>query len=609
MCGIFGYVGKKKALPFILKGLADLEYRGYDSAGVALLRDQELLVEKRAGKVAELAKRLPESDANIGIGHTRWATHGSPTDANSHPHLDCTGRLALVHNGTIENFRVLKKQLEARGHRFRSETDTEVICHLLEEKVKSDGFTVEALRKALKPLSGSYALAVCSSDVPDKILFARSGSPLIIGPSESGCFLSSDIPALLSHTRSVVILQDGQVGFIDERKVHIYDLKTGRKIMPAVHKVAWKITASEKGKYSHYMLKEIYEQPLTLRNLFNCYLKPNQGIEFPELEITDRQLKGLKRIVIAACGTSWHAGLIAKYFLEEYARIPVEVENAAEFRYREPVLLPDDLLLVISQSGETADTIGALKKAKESGIPVKAICNVPGSTICRQSDGVIMTEAGPEIGVASTKAFTSQLTVLYLLTLKVAYLRGAVDKEQYQNLLKALRTIPGKMEKILRETLQIEKIARQYFRTPNALYLGRGYNYPIALEGALKLKEISYVHAEGLPAAEMKHGPIALIDWNMPAVVIAPHDRTYHKVLLNIEEIKARGGEVIAVVTAGKRRIEEKADSLIHVPNTSDPFYPFLTVLPLQLLAYYIAVCRGCNVDQPRNLAKSVTVE
>lgn len=609
MCGIFGYIGQKKALPFILKGLSDLEYRGYDSAGVALINEKGLLVEKCQGKVADLARRVKANNASVGIGHTRWATHGSPNYVNSHPHLDCRGRIAVVHNGTIDNFQQLREDLKARGHRFCSETDTEVLPHLLEETVKDFGFTAEALRRVLKFVKGSYTMAVLSADHPDRILVARHGSPLIIGSSEDGYFLSSDIPALLSHTRSVTILQDGQAGFLRRDGLELFNVKTGRSCPAEVHKVSWRASASERGKFSHYMLKEIYEQPLVLRNLFRCYVDAGHKIQFPELNLSDRHLKKLKRIVIVACGTSWHAGLIAKYFLEEYASVPVEIENAAEFRYRKTVLTSDDILLVISQSGETADTLGALKKACQEKIRVFAVCNVPGSSICRQSEGVIMTEAGPEIGVASTKAFTSQLAVLYLLGLKIAHLKGKLTGKQCHQFLAQLFRIPEKMEVIIKEASQAEESAARYFRTSNALYLGRGYNYPIALEGALKLKEISYIHAEGLPAAEMKHGPIALIDWNMPAVVIAPDDRTYSKVLLNVEEVKARGGEVVAVVTTGDCQMKEKADSLIYIPRTVDPLNPFLTVLPLQLLAYYIAVRRGCNVDQPRNLAKSVTVE
>ncbi|MBU2495151.1 MAG: glutamine--fructose-6-phosphate transaminase (isomerizing) [Candidatus Omnitrophota bacterium] len=609
MCGIFGYIGQKKALPFILKGLSDLEYRGYDSAGVALINEKGLLVEKCQGKVADLARRVKENGASVGIGHTRWATHGAPNYVNSHPHLDCRGRIAVVHNGTIDNFQQLREDLKARGHCFCSETDTEVLPHLLEETVRDFGFTAEALRRALKLVKGSYGMAILSVDYPDRILVARHGSPLIIGSSEDGYFLSSDIPALLSHTRLVTILQDGQAGFLRRDGFELFNVKTGRSCPAEVHKVNYQASASERGKFGHYMLKEIYEQPLVLRNLFRCYVDADRKIQFPELNLSDRQLKKVKRIVIAACGTSWHAGLIAKYFLEEYASVPVEIENAAEFRYRKTVLTSDDILLVISQSGETADTLGALKKACREKIRVFAVCNVPDSSICRQSEGVILTEAGPEIGVASTKAFTSQLAVLYLLGLKIAQLKGELTGKQCHQFLAQLFRIPEKMEIIMKEASQTEESAARYFRTSNALYLGRGYNYPIALEGALKLKEISYIHAEGLPAAEMKHGPIALIDWNMPAVVIAPNDRTYSRVLLNVEEVKARGGEVIAVVTTGDCQMKEKADSLIYIPRTVDPLNPFLTVLPLQLLAYYIAVRRGCNVDQPRNLAKSVTVE
>ncbi len=609
MCGIFGYIGVKKALPFILKGLSELEYRGYDSAGVALIDGKDLVVEKGPGKVADLAHRITENGASAGIGHTRWATHGSPNYVNSHPHLDCCGRIAVVHNGTIDNFQQLREELKVRGHRFCSETDTEVLPHLLEETIKNFGFTAEALRRALELVKGTYGMAVISADHPDRILVARSGSPLIVGYSEDGYFLSSDIPALLSRTCSVTILQDGQAGFLRQDGLELYNVKTGRSFPAEVRKVNRQTAASEKGKFGHYMLKEIYEQPLVLRNLFRCYVNLECKIHFPELNLSERQLKSLKRIVIASCGTSWHAGLTAKYFLEEYASVPVEIENAAEFRYRKTVLTKDDILLVISQSGETADTLGALKKAYREKVRVFTVCNVSDSSICRQSEGMIMTEAGPEIGVASTKAFTSQLAVLYLLGLKIALLKGKLTEKKCRQFLSQLFQIPEKMELIIKEAAQVEESAAQYFRTPNALYLGRGYNYPIALEGALKLKEISYIHAEGLPAAEMKHGPIALIDWNMPAVVIAPDDNTYSRILLNVEEVKARGGEVIAVVTSGDRQMKGKADSLISVPRTLDPLNPFLTVLPLQLLAYHIAVRRGCNVDQPRNLAKSVTVE
>ena len=610
MCGIVGYVGSDDSLPILLEGLKRLEYRGYDSAGVALIADNSLLVFKKAGKVTELEKTITAGPQKkrTGIGHTRWATHGVPNDANAHPHTDCSGRLAVVHNGIIENFHAIRTKLEGDGHKFTSATDTEVLAHLIEEMRSYGGNLEAAVRLALSQVEGTYGIAVVSSDEPGTIVAARKGSPLLLGVGDTGHYVASDAAAIVRHTRNVVYLEEGEVAVLTKDSFEtktVDNVETEKK----VHRITIDIAEIEKSGYDHFMLKEIMEQPETLRNSMRGRVLLDEGnAKLSGLRDVLPTIENAQRIIITACGTSWHAGLVGEYMLEQYGKIPVEVEYASEFRYRNPIVREGDIAFLISQSGETADTLAALREAKQKGAAVLGICNVVGSTIARESQGGVYIHAGPEIGVASTKAFTSQLVVLSLITLMIARQRG-LSMEEGKRIGQALLDLPQKVETILQDTSEIVKIAEELKNCTNALYLGRGYNFPVALEGALKLKEISYIHAEGYPAAEMKHGPIALIDENMPVIVIAPKDNTYEKIVSNIQEVKARKGKVIAIVNEDDTTIQGSADHIIRVPQTVDFLSPILNIIPLQLLAYHIAVKRGCNVDQPRNLAKSVTVE
>lgn len=610
MCGIVGYVGTRTALPMLIDGLKRLEYRGYDSSGIAVLRGGELKVQKKVGKVSELERTAPPDryDGAVGIGHTRWATHGEPSDVNAHPHVSHDGTVALIHNGIIENYRSIRAKLEKLGYVFVSATDTEALVHLVQEMKKATGDLETAVRLALRQVDGTYGVAVVSSQEPDRIIVARKGSPLIIGVGEGDHFAASDAAAIVPYTRHVVYLEDGEMAVLTKDR---FETKTidNVDIVKQVHQVTFDIGEIEKGGYDHFMLKEIMEQPETLRNAMRGRVLAAEGTaKLSGLRDVMLLLESAQRMIITACGTSWHAGLVGEYMLEQYAKVPVEVEYASEFRYRNPIVRPTDLLFLVSQSGETADTLAALREAKTKGASVLGICNVVGSTIARESQGGVYIHAGPEIGVASTKAFTSQLVVLSLITLLVSRQRGTMTAEQGRVISEELLALPEKAEAILRNADAVRAIAQEFKDTSNFLYLGRGYNFPVALEGALKLKEISYIHAEGYPAAEMKHGPIALIDENMPVVVIATRDSTYDKVISNIQEVKARKGRVIAIANETDH-LKDLADHIILVPQTVDMLSPILNVIPLQLLAYHIAVLRGCNVDQPRNLAKSVTVE
>jgi glucosamine--fructose-6-phosphate aminotransferase (isomerizing) len=610
MCGLFAYLGKEEVLPFLLDGLKKLEYRGYDSAGVAVISGRRLLVEKAVGKISDLENSLSLSDfsGHIGIAHTRWATHGRVNLSNSHPFIDCQKQLAVVHNGIIENFRALKKNLQKKGHKFSSETDSEVIAHLIEEYQKKYSFE-EAVRLSLLELEGSYALLVVSLKEQDKIVVVRHNSPLVIGFGEEGFFVSSDLPALAGKVEKILNLSDGELAVISKTGVIVKDFE-GRVISKLPERFYLKGVQIGKAGYRHFMLKEIHEQPGVIHQMFKERIDPQTNqIRFPELRLAPEELKKIQRIVLTACGTSWHAALVAEYWLEQYLRIPVEVEYAAEFRYRYPVVDQNTLIIAISQSGETADTLAAVREARTGGAKVLSIVNVEGGSLSLESDGVIYTRAGAEIGVASTKAFISQLGILFLFTLYLAWLKKGIGVRQWQRKIFEFCQLPQKMETILSHERQIYLIGEKIFRANNTLYLGRGKGFPIALEGALKLKEVSYIHAEGYPAAEMKHGPIALIDHNMPVVVLAFADRRYEKILNNIEEVRARGGYLIAVATEGDAQILEKVSEVIYIPETSEDLAPFLGVIPLQLLAYYIALRRSCDVDQPRHLAKSVTVE
>ena len=613
MCGIVGYIGPEEAGPILLEGLRRLEYRGYDSAGIAVLDgDGELATVKKAGKISDLEKAI---DGNMprgrcGIGHTRWATHGPPNEVNAHPHYGEGRDIALVHNGIIENAGVLKKKLEERGHTFSSETDTEVVVHLIEEAFQEDNETLEdAVAAALLEVEGAYGIAVVSARDPGKIVVARNGSPLLLGIGDDGTYLvGSDATAVVAHTRDVVYLDDGDYAVLERDGYRVYHLERGA-VSRGVQEVTWDLESIEKGGYPHFMLKEIHEQPSSLRDVMRGRLLEEDGnARLGGITLTDDELRSVERIVITACGTSWHAALLGEYMLEELARIPVDVEYASEFRYRNPVLEDGTLLLAISQSGETADTLAALREAKRRGIQTMGIVNVVGSSIARETDFGIYLHAGPEIGVASTKAFTSQIVALALFTLYLGR-RRSLSILEGRELVHALRRLPDQVEEVLTFEPQIQELARQFQNARNFLYLGRGFQFPVALEGALKLKEVSYIHAEGYPAAEMKHGPIALIDEEMPVVVLAPKDAVYTKVLSNIEEVKARNGTVIAVVSDGAEELEGKVDHLIRIPQTVPALLPVLATIPLQLLAYHIALLRGCDVDQPRNLAKSVTVE
>ncbi|HMA39995.1 MAG TPA: glutamine--fructose-6-phosphate transaminase (isomerizing) [Gemmatimonadales bacterium] len=610
MCGIVGYTGRKQAAAIVLEGLKRLEYRGYDSAGIAVVGDGRLEVVKAAGKIAALEQvlgsRLPAG--RTALAHTRWATHGAPTDVNAHPHSDCGGTLAVVHNGIIENATALRTALTARGHVFRSETDTEVLAHLIEDLHGAGTSLGHAVVAALQQVQGTYGIGVVSTREPDTIVAARRGSPLLVAIGSGEHFVASDAAAVLSYTRSVVYLDDGEVAIVRPDDYRILDLAAVEQVK-AVTRVEWDVGTIERGGHAHFMLKEILEQPESLRNTLRGRLLEEDGdVHLGGLNISDEELQRIDRIVFTGCGTSWHAGLIGEYMMEELARLPTEVEYASEFRYRNPIVDERTLVVGISQSGETADTLAALREAKRRGARTLGLVNVVGSTIAREVDGGIYLHAGPEIGVASTKAFTSQIAALALLTLKMGRLR-TLSILQGREVVRALARLPELVERTLAKAREVEQQAERMIRATNVIYLGRGYNFPVALEGALKLKEISYIHAEGYPAAEMKHGPIALIDDLMPVVFIAPRDAVYQKVLSNVEEVKARGGRVIAVVTDGDTGLSGLAEHAFSIPETLDLLTPVLSVLPLQLLAYYIAVRRGCDVDQPRNLAKSVTVE
>ena len=613
MCGIVGYVGKRDAVNVLIEGLKRLEYRGYDSAGIAIIEDGNLRIIKKKGKIAELERELSgkQFSARMGIAHTRWATHGEPSDRNAHPHLDCTGKIAVVHNGIIENYRALSQFLTSRGHTLTTDTDTEIIAHLIEEMLKETNDFEEALRLALLEIEGTYGLGVIFSEQPDRIYAARHGSPLLIGAGEGENLIASDATAVIRYTDRVIYLDEGEYALITADEFEIKNLKRER-VTPKIQRITFSLQELEKGGFPHFMLKEIYEQPQTLRNAFRGRLNIEDGTaRLNGLKPYHDRLANAERIILTACGTSWHATLIGEYLIEELARIPVETEYASEFRYRSPILSANTPVIVISQSGETADTLAALREAKRQGAPVFGIVNVVGSTIARETDAGVYIHAGPEIGVASTKAFTSQVMVLSLIAIMLGRMRG-LSLETGKKLTSELEKVPDKVQYILdneRKNQQIKKIAEKFKDHSNFLYLGRSYNFPVALEGALKLKEISYIHAEGYPSAEMKHGPIALIDENMPVVFIATEDPLYQKVISNIEEVRSRGGRVIVVATEGDEKIKKLAEHVIYVPKTEYMFTPMLTVIPLQLLAYYIAVMRGCDVDQPRNLAKSVTVE
>ncbi len=611
MCGLVGYIGWKNATPILVNGLKRLEYRGYDSAGVAVLHEGEITVVKKAGKVADLDTLLGLNDvtSTIGIGHTRWATHGEPTDINAHPHLDHTESIVIAHNGIIENYGAIRKRLEQDGIRFITDTDTESLVQFISKFYDITHNLEQAVRLALKEVDGTYGLLVMSKHEPDTLIAARRGSPLVLGINDDEYFVASDPSAIIEHTRQVVFLDDGNIATMTREG---YEIKTigDDLVQKEIVEITYDIEQIEKGGFPHFMLKEIHEQPQTIMDSLRGRILRDKGTaKLGGLRDVQNALTSARRIIITACGTSWHAALVGEYMLEEYAHIPVEVEYASEFRYRNPIISEDDVVIAISQSGETADTLAALREAKARGATVVGICNVVGSTIARETDAGVFIHAGPEIGVASTKAFTSQLTALALLTLMLGRNRGFISLEKGREFAGELLAIPDKVREILEHSDAIRDLADQYFATSNALYLGRGYNFPTALEGALKLKEISYIHAEGYPAAEMKHGPIALIDENMPVVVIAPQDAIYEKVISNIMEVRARKGTVIAIINTEDTEIEPLVQHVIRIPRTVDFLTPMLASIPLQLLAYHIAVRRGCNVDQPRNLAKSVTVE
>ena len=626
MCGIVGYVGKKRVVPVIIEGLRKLEYRGYDSAGIAVAgngNNGAMQLRRAEGKLRNLEEviRLKPLDGTYGIGHTRWATHGRPTEENAHPHRDCTGKIVVVHNGIVENYMPLKKKLIEEGHKFSTETDTEVIAHLVEKALnnKSNGHLPsleEAVRKTVKQLTGVFALGVLSEGEPNKIVAARNGPPVVIGLGADEYFVASDVPALLNHTRDLFFLHDGDLAVITPAGVQLTDFD-GKPVKRDVQHVTWDPIMAEKGGFKHFMLKEIYEQPRAVRDTTLGRVSEDSGKVFlEEMDVTEAELRNVEKINIAACGTSWHAALAGKFMIERLARIPVEVDYASEWRYRDPITSNKEITLLITQSGETADTIAAQREAKAKGSKTLAICNVVGAMIAREASGTVYTHAGPEIGVASTKAFTAQLTALFLLALHLGEIRGATSAEEAKKYIHELLRIPHKLESLLSNDGACEELAKQYYKVQDFLFLGRGIHYPIALEGALKLKEISYIHAEGYPAGEMKHGPNALIDENLPVVVVATQDKhdpnsvlRYEKTMSNIKEVTARGGKVIAVATEGDEEIKESVDHVLYVPHAPELLLPILEVVPLQLLAYHIAVRRGCDVDQPRNLAKSVTVE
>jgi glutamine---fructose-6-phosphate transaminase (isomerizing) len=612
MCGIVAYIGKRQAYPIIVKGLHRLEYRGYDSAGVALIEDQQLNVYKKAGKVKDLEDFAKDKNiaGTTGMGHTRWATHGEPNDRNAHPHCSESGNLCIIHNGIIENYASIKEELINRGHTFKSDTDTEVLIHLIEDIQKNEGFDVEeAVRVALGGVVGAYAIVVLSRNNPDKLIAARKGSPIVVGIGKDEYFVASDATPIVEYTKNVIYLNDGEVAIIKDGLLTVKTIENQVKT-PYIQELELQLEALEKGGYEHFMLKEIYEQPRSIGDSMRGRFNAEQGtLKLGGISDFEAKFMNAKRIIILGCGTSWHAGLVGEYLFEDFARIPVEVEYASEFRYRNPIIYEEDIVIAISQSGETADTLAAIEMAKAKGATIIGVCNVVGSSIPRTTHAGSYTHAGPEIGVASTKAFTAQVSVLTLMALQVAHKRGSISESRFRALLNELQTIPAKVEQALQTNEQIMKLASIFKDARNFLYLGRGYGFPVALEGALKLKEISYIHAEGYPAAEMKHGPIALIDEEMPVVVIATRNSSYEKVVSNIQEVKARKGKVIAIVTEGDTTVRKMADYVIEVPETDDALLPLVASVPLQLLAYHIAVLRGCNVDQPRNLAKSVTVE
>jgi len=615
MCGIVGYIGHRDAYPIIVKGLQRLEYRGYDSAGIALYDGNEINLSKTKGKVAELRKKSEKNislKGKLGIGHTRWATHGIPNDVNSHPHYSNSGDLVIIHNGIIENYESIKKELIKRGYEFESDTDTEVLVNLIEEvKTKENVKLGKAVQLALNEVVGAYAIAVFDKKKPDEIVVAKLGSPLAIGMGENEFFIASDASPFIEFTNNAVYLEDEEMAIIRlGKEIKLRKIKDDAVAYPNILELKMNLEEIEKGGYDHFMMKEIYEQPRAILDTYRGRMLAEQGlIKMAGIDQHLDKFVNANRIIIVACGTSWHAGLVAEYIFEDLARIPVEVEYASEFRYRNPVITENDVLIAISQSGETADTLAAIKLAKENGAFVFGVCNVVGSSIARETDAGAYTHAGPEIGVASTKAFTTQITVLTLIAMKLAQEKGTIEKEAFDEFLSEMELIPTKVEVALQSNKMIEDIAAVYKDSPNCLYLGRGYNFPVALEGALKLKEISYIHAEGYPAAEMKHGPIALIDEQMPVIVIATKKGHYEKVVSNIQEIKSRKGKIIAIVTEGDEQVRALADHVIEVPETLEPLTPLLTTIPLQLLSYHIALMRDCNVDQPRNLAKSVTVE
>jgi glucosamine--fructose-6-phosphate aminotransferase (isomerizing) len=614
MCGIIGYIGSKPVVPVLLDGLRRMEYRGYDSAGVALVSPEGIALRRSAGKLAnlELTIRQEPVDGVYGVGHTRWATHGRPTEENAHPHRDCTGRIVVVHNGIIENYLELKRELQQQGHQFKTETDTEIVAHLVEREMRTDGLE-NAVRRALTFMRGMFALVLVSVEDPEKIVAVRNGPPIVVGLGEGEFFVASDIPAILSHTRDVVFLGDEEMAVITRSGVEFTDYH-GKTVSKTTQRVLWDPIAAEKGGYRHFMLKEIHEQPTAARDTILGRVSLDRGQVFIEdLNVSAETLRALEKVTIVACGTSWHAGLVGKYLIEALAKVPVEVDYGSEYRYRNPIVSGKELAIVITQSGETADTRAALQEAKKKGASSVAICNVVGSAVTRDADGTVFTHAGPEIGVASTKAFTSQLVALQLLALHIAQVRGTLTPTEIRGYIEELLRLPHILEQAIKASSRMEAVAERFYNRSDFLYLGRGINYPIALEGALKLKEISYIHAEGYPAGEMKHGPIALIDERMPVVAIAPDDHVFEKMLGNVQEAKARGGSVIAITSAGDDRLtpilDPQRDVQLAMPRTSVMLTPVVMTIPLQLLAYHIAVRRGCDVDQPRNLAKSVTVE
>ena len=613
MCGIVAYIGEKQAYDIVVKGLKRLEYRGYDSAGVALLNG-DMRIYKKQGKVSSLEEEAEGKDVSgsMGMGHTRWATHGEPNDRNSHPHLSESGDLAIIHNGIIENYATLKQGMEKKGHTFHSDTDTEVLAHLIEDVMQNSGLPLaDAVRSALKQVVGAYAIVILSKNHPEHLIAARKGSPLVVGlgKDRGEFFFASDATPIVEYTNKVIYLKDGEVAIVENKELIVKSVENVVQV-PYVQELELSLEQLEKGGYPHFMLKEIYEQPRSIFDSFRGRFDSSTGeVHMRSMEDYADRLKEIKRLILIGCGTSWHAGLVAEYLFEDLARVPVEVEYASEFRYRNPVLYADDLVIAISQSGETADSLAAMDLAKRKGASVFGVCNVVGSSIPRLSDAGAYTHAGPEIGVASTKAFTAQVTVLALMAVGMAKLRGTMNLVAIKSFYEEMEAIPEKIERALLLNDQMIALAEQYKDARNFLYLGRGYNFPVALEGALKLKEISYIHAEGYPAAEMKHGPIALIDEEMPVVVIATNSEHYEKVVSNIQEVKARKGKVIAVVSEGNRDLDKMVDHVIEVPETIEPLSPLINTVPLQLLSYHIAVLRGCNVDQPRNLAKSVTVE